>query len=154
MTALPPLTVEERANLTKLAEAATPGPWAYEAVNEKGNDWCVGVIVDANDQPVSGRVVGEQDGAVDEFVCFGDGLQNAAYIAAANPSVLLRLLSQVAALERDRDEWRSVVVPEGGAFDAETAKRLLQAISDGSDKQDAALSAALSQVREAEGRSN
>lgn len=99
------LSAEELEKLEALAKAATPGPWAWESVNEKGNDWCVGVIVDANDQPVSGRVVGDEDGAVDVFVCSGDGLHNAAHIAAANPAVVLRLTAQVREAEA---RWKDI----------------------------------------------
>lgn len=78
--------------MKRAAQKATPGPWAYEAVDEKGNGWCLGVVVDVDDNPLSGRLEGDE-GDVDEEVCRGDGLNNAEFIASASPDRVLRLVS-------------------------------------------------------------
>lgn len=85
--------------LRVLAEAATEGPWAWESVGDKDNDWCLGVLCGEDDQPLSGRVEAASDAVADELVCSGNGLHNAAYIAAVSPDVLLALLFRLQASE-------------------------------------------------------
>ena len=74
----------EFAELRRLAEAATPGPWWHEWVD--GDDWWA----------VYGQPTGDM---VRPEVCTMWRSDEAAYIAAANPTVVLALLD--AADERD-----------------------------------------------------
>lgn len=77
------MTSEERENLRRLAQAATPGPWNTNGRNEVG----------AND----GRLIA---------ICFGRdshtepaAFLNADYIAAAHPGAVLALLDALDAAE-------------------------------------------------------
>lgn len=47
------LTEPQLAEIRARAEAATPGPWAYESVSEKSNDYCIGIVcpVDKDGNP-------------------------------------------------------------------------------------------------------
>lgn len=47
------LTDEQIEEIKARAEAATPGPWAYESVSEKSNDYCIGTVcpVDKDGDP-------------------------------------------------------------------------------------------------------
>lgn len=108
--ALPPMTVEERANLTKLAEAATPGPWRVAETEEEINSWWSRGAL--NGTVVVPDEMDDQTFAIcatnDDDVPSEPNLADAAYIAAANPSVLLRLLQQVSELQRIADEARKL----------------------------------------------
>lgn len=76
---------EQRAALRKVAEEATPGPWY-----------------------VNGRQ--SVRGSNKEYIAnsnWKNGMQNAAHIAAANPSAILQLLDYIETLEKDagRYQW-------------------------------------------------
>ena len=73
------------AELRRLAEAATPGPWWHEWVD--GDDWWA-----VYGQPTGDMVCPE--------VCTMWGSDESAYIAAANPAVVLGLLDATDALRR------------------------------------------------------
>ena len=80
------------AELRRLAEAATPGPWeAFGAVDGRRGERWLGVTTDmrATESARAGDVFAAQD-------CTR---QDALFIAAANPAVVLALLD--AAAERD-----------------------------------------------------
>ena len=74
------------AELRRLAEAATPGPWWHEWVG--GDDWWA-----VYGQPTGGMVRPE--------VCTTWGSDESAYIAAANPAVVLGLLDATDALRAE-----------------------------------------------------
>lgn len=108
----------DRQELRRLAEKATPGPWAYDFVGEKSNDWCVGQAVDQNDKLIEGEVPDSKDFVVIEHVAeMTDGnLSDARYIAAANPNTVIALLdetdslsSQVQSLNLEVERLREAV---------------------------------------------
>lgn len=81
--------------LKRLAEKATPGPWAYEFTGEKSNDWCVGQVVGPDDELKHGEFV-EGDVVVELVAMAQDGrLADARFIAAANPETVLWLIAQI-----------------------------------------------------------
>lgn len=74
----------DHAELRRLAEAATTGPWAYmgdEYADNGGKFYCV----ESADQET---VFGE----------YGPGPEDARYVAAANPAVMIALLNEIDAL--------------------------------------------------------
>ena len=82
------MTPEIQAELRRLAEAATPGPWRTEYLMGAGNDLLTAIVAGRatpDDLRVIGSTLAERDGK---------------FIAAANPAVVLALLD--AAAERDR----------------------------------------------------
>lgn len=89
------------AELRRLAEAATPGPWWHEWVD--GDDWWA-----VYGQPTGDMVCPE--------VCTTGGSDESAYIAAANPAVVLGLLDatdtaadRLAHMREARDNARAEV---------------------------------------------
>ena len=81
------LTPEKLAELRRMLDAATPGPWRTEYLMGAGNDLLTAIIAGRatpDDLRVIGSTLAERDGQ---------------FIAAANPSVVLALLD--AAAERD-----------------------------------------------------
>ena len=81
------------AELRRLAEAATPGPWeAFGAVDGRRGERWLGVTTDM-------RAI-ESARAGDVFAAQNCTRQDALFIAAANPATVLALLD--AAAERDR----------------------------------------------------
>ena len=116
-------------NLEALAKAATPGPWAWVNAGDKGgNAWFVGPVYKCGegddgqtdrDNPVyltgEVRLVAWDDDAerevrladYDEWVAFNDHharSENAAFIAAANPTVVCDLIAEVRRLRAAGDE--------------------------------------------------
>lgn len=88
------LTDEER-ELRRLAEAATPGPWEYD-----GGTYITGatpVEVDWSDELVMPTVINDPN-------VFDRPEVDRAYVVAANPATVLRLLARIEELEeRVRD---------------------------------------------------
>ncbi len=82
------------AELRRLAENATPGPWVHEWVD--GDDWWA----------VYGCPTGDM---VCPEVCTMWGSDEAAYIAAANPAAVLGLLDRLAHMREARDNARTEV---------------------------------------------
>ena len=82
------------AELRRLAENATPGPWVHEWVD--GDDWW----------SVYGCPTGDM---VCPEVCTMWGSDEAAYIAAANPAATLGLLDRLAHMREARDAARAEV---------------------------------------------
>src|SRR5690348_7752451 len=79
-------------DLRALAEKATPGPWQRFYDRYESGTWCI--------QPVAeygGMVVIPEDAPV---VASDVTVADAAYIAAASPDVILRLLDRIDALEK------------------------------------------------------
>lgn len=68
-------------------EGHTPGPWAWEAVGEKANEWCVGLIMaaDINDDRMLSGQVQEGEGVVVDGIAesISHNYRDAALIAAA-----------------------------------------------------------------------
>ena len=98
-------------------EAATPGPWAWEWVAEKSNEWAVGQAFDAAGRPVE---VAVDDGVEDTIIerrlvgMNESGHANAAdadFIAHARRDLpdalaeIARLTAQVETLQAERDKW-------------------------------------------------
>lgn len=73
------MTPETIAELRRLAEAATPGPWSYFGPDQHGCDPCI----ESADHYVTDLHATDED---------------AAYIVAANPAVMLALLDAAAEL--------------------------------------------------------
>ncbi len=78
------MTQEQINELRKLAEAATPGPWAYD-YDDQDHDTCVGILWGTNHYaiatiPYNGQVSDEKVTATGN------------YIAAANPAAVLELI--------------------------------------------------------------
>jgi hypothetical protein len=95
-----PLTPEARERLADAARAATPGPWQFaenDMAHMEGDDFYIVACDDAREVEVAllPRDCGWPN--------------NAAYIAAASPDVVLALLESEArlreALERQHDHW-------------------------------------------------
>ena len=82
------------AELRRLAENATPGPWVHEWVD--GDDWW----------SVYGCPTGDM---VCPEVCTMWGSDEAAYIAAANPAAMLGLLDRLDHMREARDNARTEV---------------------------------------------
>ena len=77
------LTPEPIAELRRLAEAATPGPWRTEYLMGAGNDLLTAIIAGRatpDDLRVIGSTLAERDGK---------------FVAAASPAVVLALLDEL-----------------------------------------------------------
>ena len=99
---MPDLTPEKLAELRRLAEAATPGPWeAFGAVDGRRGERWLGVTTDmrATESARAGDVFAAQD-------CTR---QDALFIAAANPAAVLGLLDHLAHMREARDNARAEV---------------------------------------------
>ena len=86
------------AELRRLAEAATPGPWDYYRPHPNYRAYAV-------DRVMPGGHLGE-DVATTGDVC---AEENGAYIAAANPAAVLGLLDRLAHMTEARDNARAEV---------------------------------------------
>lgn len=88
------LTSEQIDELERLALAATPGPWAVDAL-QIGARFNIelpdGSEAIAMSQQLAGDRLGEKRGA------------NAAFIAAANPQTVLALINQLRAAKADEN---------------------------------------------------
>lgn len=102
------MTAVDHAELKRLAEGATPGPW-----NNSGRS------VDDFDAECMMRMEWIANGAADDDDDLNANVENdAAFIAAANPAVVLALLSEIEGLKAERDEARaSRKIISGGAMD-------------------------------------
>lgn len=92
MIETPPLTAAELEKLEALATAATPGPWDHfhhEAIGHKHVQDINAITKDGREQIVAWSGFDSAQAAEKQRKA------NAAYIAAVNPSMLLRLLDQV-----------------------------------------------------------
>lgn len=90
------MTDDDTARLRALAEAATPGPWHAPGLAEVHDETHRVIAMCVDVDPVSDEERPVPD--VDE----GDRI--AAYIAAASPDVVLRLLDALDEARRERDE--------------------------------------------------
>ena len=99
---MPDLTPEKLAELRRLAEAATPGPWeAFGAVDGRRGERWLGVTTDM-------RAI-ESARAGDVFAAQNCTRQDALFIAAANPAAVLALLDHLAHMTEARDNARAEV---------------------------------------------
>lgn len=111
----------DHAELARLAEAATKGPWDRMAgrglVRAIRDDLAVPLfeplepysdpLLDAPTCRVGGEVVFRANSqAARESAAIRQAVHNAAFIAAANPATVLALLSEIAALRGDLTETR------------------------------------------------
>ncbi len=93
------MTDDDIKRLREAAQAATKGPWTLGARDETDN-W----------QLIDARLGGWHEFArvcvhlEDEDRDHPEGVANAAYIAAASPDVVTRLIDRLEAAERERDE--------------------------------------------------
>lgn len=114
--------------LRKAAEKATPGPWVTGGTDESGNTYVGGYCHDC----------APPCGALDAQVASA-GTDDAVFIAAASPDVILALLDHIAAVEQERasnadltsyleDEVRAL---RGVVAAAEARLAKVQALADG-----------------------
>ena len=99
------------AELRRLAEAATPGPWeAFGAVDGRRGERWLGVTTDMR--------ATESARAGDVFAAQNCTRQDALFIAAANPAVVLALLAERDALAAAVERVRALPVgpPSGGYY--------------------------------------
>lgn len=90
------------AELRRLAESATPGPWeAFGAVDGRRCERWLGVTTDMR--------ATESARAGDVFAAQNCTRQDALFIAAANPAVVLGLLDRLAHMTEARDNARAEV---------------------------------------------
>lgn len=88
--------------LKKLISTATPGPWAYEAHGDTGEGG-VGVILDENNNQIQG-FNGDSDLLISKVIAPEvNSVENAAYIAAISPDVLLALIKEIEQLRHEKD---------------------------------------------------
>lgn len=98
----------DHAELARLAEAATPGPWkGRQPPYSEGSTYIEAELPCINGLSAWFSVAlvpapsAEEAGYSDDAI---DSGSNAAFIAAASPSTVLELLSEIAALRDERDE--------------------------------------------------
>jgi hypothetical protein len=118
---MPDLTKEQRAELRKLAEAATPGPWQAEQTDD-GHEIVMGEAIETPWRYPSHHKIEYNHGVLAET--FEDDEEeisetqrrqveeaaaNANLIAAANPQALLSLLDTLDRLEADAVAWEAEV---------------------------------------------
>lgn len=96
----------DHAELVRLAEAATPGPW-YRGHNENG---CAqGEMSVWPDAKMIGAIIAQCGHQAPWAGWFEQPAKDAAFIAAANPATVLALLSEIAALRGERDGLKNRV---------------------------------------------
>jgi hypothetical protein len=107
-------------------EKATQGPWAWESTGEKSNEWALGVVLDANNQPISGHneAAGESDDTVVDEAIVDNGVgpfADADFIAHAREDVpyLLDLVSELIRREQALREHNEALMD---ALAAETQR--------------------------------
>lgn len=86
------------AEIQARCKAATPGPWAWECVGEKSNEWCLGIVCDDDGNPLSGMIEKGQGVVVESIVTEADGFNNADFIAHARQDIP-DLLAYIAELQ-------------------------------------------------------
>lgn len=73
--------------LKQIAEKATPGPWVFR----KGNPWCI----KAGDE-INGKNIIMVSNGQHDAVFLEEGRKNIHFISALNPSVVIKLLDDMA----------------------------------------------------------
>jgi hypothetical protein len=94
------------------ADAATEGPWAWEATGEKDNSWAVGLIQDDDGEPIEGENE-PGDNIVIEGICEGIDahIPDAEFIAHARQDVPALVAELRAARETCHALQRWVALP-------------------------------------------
>ena len=95
----------DHAELARLAEAATPGPWK-SIIDDTGGErsgWPLCIVPENGDDRSVVRTGGMWPYEWDAKVSQHEAVSTAAFIAAANPATVLALLSEIAALRGERD---------------------------------------------------
>lgn len=103
---------------TAVANAATPGPWAWEATGQQDNSWGLGTVVGADGETLlSGDITDVEGTEVVDAVCYKDDgrLADAAHIALHDPaSELRRYAGELKVLDRHPIVWRDIGWLEDG----------------------------------------
>lgn len=123
MTAPTTRETADHAELALLAEAATPGPWK-----------ACGTIYEHMNCEVRGGAKGEGQ-AIAQVWDGPNAFRDGQFIAAANPAIVLALLSEIAALRGERDHFEAEFRRQCGATAdqmglSERAAHELDAVSD------------------------
>ena len=123
-----PLSVEELAELRRLAEAATPGPWEAGGVlecHDEGSSCWHQFSTQCEIYPPKAEPGEPQFGGPIAITSEGER-SNAAYIAGTSPDVMKRLLDTIEALQGALSERRPVWLAQQRAKGAsEERERLL-----------------------------
>jgi len=106
-----PMTISEVEAIEARAEAATPGPWAWEQYGEKVNAFSVGVACDEDGNLINGRI-SEGDIIADTIIYRSEiGSHEAAVVNYGDPDFIAHARTDVPALcatakaaIKDRDE--------------------------------------------------
>jgi hypothetical protein len=109
--------------LEKAARAATPGPWIAMEVGNFGEQLAI-----ADEQGISLLTVVEEN-AVTFGAIYGD--EDAAYIAAANPTVILELLAERDALKKEMRDVAMLLLDNDRAGIKQWAAGVVLGESDG-----------------------
>jgi len=96
----------DHAELARLAEAATPGPWVADVSSAKSYA-SVRVVNGPATRTGKATILRLQTALNSQRA--EEALADAAFIAAANPAAVLALIAVVAALRGERDEWRKAL---------------------------------------------
>lgn len=107
-----PMTAERLQEIRARHEAATPGPWAYEAHGDSG-DYGVGVIMDGNDNYIEGYNDDNDCLLVEVVAIEVKNIVDADFIAHAHVDIPA-LLDEVERLNAELAEIRknSIVIPQ------------------------------------------
>ena len=104
------------AELRRLAEAATPGPWRTEYLMGAGNDLLTAIIAGRatpDDLRVIGSTLAERDGK---------------FVAAASPAVVLALLAERDALAAKLGAVRALAEHYAGLTNVDAGSAILRAL--------------------------
>jgi hypothetical protein len=111
-----PMSDAEMAALRLLAEKATPGPW-------HASDFCQAPATEKHPAIDTCKVRPLQRTALGSFK-----REDAEYIAALSPDVVLGLLATIATLKRERDEARAEGFRQGRDAAAKVMRQLREAL--------------------------
>lgn len=97
------ITAEFLNKLKELAQKVTAGPWAYGTCDIDSDTWGVGCFEDDDQNPIVGFISNSSIFPLETVATEVQGRYNAAYIAAANPQVVLTLISEIERLRHKED---------------------------------------------------
>ncbi len=130
------ITKQELEALKAKHEHASEVPWAYELTGDKCNSWGIGILVDANEQPIAGEAVEPFEEETGEFgerpivvepICTGeDHISNAVLITS-----LVNAFPDLYALARFALHAREFLNEHGIALSAGLGMYRLNALTDG-----------------------
>lgn len=103
------------------AQAATEGPWAWEATGDKDSSWAVGLVRDEDERMLTGEI-GHGEGIIIDGVCESiDGrLGDGEHIASWSPPVALAVADWLEKRGADYDEMTTGLPPALVAATART----------------------------------